>query len=212
MVTSLDGAATVGGRSGGLSGAARPGGVRLLRALADVILVGAGHGQGGELPPGQAAPEGVRWAGCGRAAPPSPPIAVVTRRLGLDLDEPAARRIAGARPHDRHHHRGGATRAAGRGGRHGRGDRRRPGQVDLAAAVGALAGRGHRQILTEGGPYLLSQIIEAGLLDELCLTVSPVLARRAPAGSWPTSGRCTSRGAWTPARSASPTCWPTTGT
>ena len=33
-----------------------------------------------------------------------------------------------------------------------------------------------RQILTEGGPYLLSQIIDAGLLDELCLTLSPLLA------------------------------------
>ena len=48
--------------------------------------------------------------------------------------------------------------------------------VDIRAAIGALAGRGHRQILTEGGPYLLNQIIEAGLLDELCLTISPVLA------------------------------------
>jgi riboflavin biosynthesis pyrimidine reductase len=48
--------------------------------------------------------------------------------------------------------------------------------VDIVAAVAALAGRGHRRILTEGGPYLLSQIIEAGLLDDLCLTFSPVLA------------------------------------
>jgi riboflavin biosynthesis pyrimidine reductase len=48
--------------------------------------------------------------------------------------------------------------------------------VDIVAAVTALAGRGHRRILTEGGPYLLSQIIEAGLLDDLCLTLSPVLA------------------------------------
>jgi riboflavin biosynthesis pyrimidine reductase len=48
--------------------------------------------------------------------------------------------------------------------------------VDLRAAVDALTGRGYRQILTEGGPYLLSQIIEAGLLDELCLTLSPLLA------------------------------------
>ncbi|HYA51601.1 MAG TPA: dihydrofolate reductase family protein, partial [Streptosporangiaceae bacterium] len=48
--------------------------------------------------------------------------------------------------------------------------------VDIRAAAGALAGRGHRQILTEGGPHLLSQIIAAGLLDELCLTISPLLA------------------------------------
>ena len=53
--------------------------------------------------------------------------------------------------------------------------------VDLKAAVAALAERGHRRMLAEGGPHLLAQIAEAGLLDELCLTVSPVLA--GPTGS-----------------------------
>ncbi len=48
--------------------------------------------------------------------------------------------------------------------------------VDLKAAAAALAERGHRRMLAEGGPHLLAQIIEAGLLDELCLTLSPVLA------------------------------------
>jgi len=47
---------------------------------------------------------------------------------------------------------------------------------DLKAAVGALAGRGHQRISCEGGPHLLAQLAGAGLLDELCLTVSPVLA------------------------------------
>jgi riboflavin biosynthesis pyrimidine reductase len=48
--------------------------------------------------------------------------------------------------------------------------------VDLKAAVGALAERGHRRMLTEGGPRLLAQIAAAGLLDELCLTIGPLLA------------------------------------
>ena len=48
--------------------------------------------------------------------------------------------------------------------------------VDLPAAVAALAGRGHRCILAEGGPHLLSQLAAAGQLNELCLTVSPLLA------------------------------------
>jgi riboflavin biosynthesis pyrimidine reductase len=48
--------------------------------------------------------------------------------------------------------------------------------VDLKAAVDALAERGHQRILTEGGPHLLAQLAGAGLLDELCLTFSPVLA------------------------------------
>lgn len=30
--------------------------------------------------------------------------------------------------------------------------------------------------MTEGGPHLLAQLVADGLLDELCLTLSPVLA------------------------------------
>jgi riboflavin biosynthesis pyrimidine reductase len=48
--------------------------------------------------------------------------------------------------------------------------------VDLKAAVGALAERGYRRMLTEGGPYLLGGLVAAGLLDELCLTIGPRLA------------------------------------
>ncbi len=37
-----------------------------------------------------------------------------------------------------------------------------------------LEQRGHRRMLCEGGPRLLAQVAAAGLLDELCLTLSPV--------------------------------------
>jgi riboflavin biosynthesis pyrimidine reductase len=47
--------------------------------------------------------------------------------------------------------------------------------VTPAAAIDALAARGHRNALVEGGPTLLGQITDAGLLDDLCLTFSPVL-------------------------------------
>src|SRR5205823_5681053 len=47
--------------------------------------------------------------------------------------------------------------------------------VDLAAALGALAERGYARVLAEGGPTLNGQLVAAGLLDELCLTVSPLL-------------------------------------
>ena len=67
--------------------------------------------------------------------------------------------------------------------------------VDIRAAVGALAGRGHRRILTEGGPYLLSQIIEAGLLDELCLTLSPLLAGPGAGRIVAGTARCAGRAA-----------------
>jgi riboflavin biosynthesis pyrimidine reductase len=48
--------------------------------------------------------------------------------------------------------------------------------VDLRAAADALAERGHRRLLAEGGPHLLAQLLEAGLLDELCLTIGPLMA------------------------------------
>jgi riboflavin biosynthesis pyrimidine reductase len=50
------------------------------------------------------------------------------------------------------------------------------GQVDLAAAAGRLAERGLRQLLSEGGPHLFGALTAAGLVDEVCLTVSPLLA------------------------------------
>ena len=48
--------------------------------------------------------------------------------------------------------------------------------VDLAFALGALAERGFTRVLAEGGPSLNGQLTAAGLLDELCLTLSPLLA------------------------------------
>jgi riboflavin biosynthesis pyrimidine reductase len=41
--------------------------------------------------------------------------------------------------------------------------------------LGALRGAGYRSIVCEGGPSLAAQLIEAGVVDEICLTVSPVL-------------------------------------
>jgi riboflavin biosynthesis pyrimidine reductase len=176
MVTSLDGAATLGGRSGGLSGGADQHVFAMLRALADVIIVGAGTARVEGYRPVRPGQEGVRWYWLREGRTPSPPIAVVTRRLDLDLESPLlaaspdhARTIVittEAAPPERRAAAAAAAEVivAGRE------------SVDIVAALGALAGRGHRQILTEGGPYLLSQIIEAGLLDELCLTISPLLA------------------------------------
>ncbi|MFP8904397.1 dihydrofolate reductase family protein, partial [Streptomyces atacamensis] len=46
-------------------------------------------------------------------------------------------------------------------------------EVDPARVPGLLAGHGHTRLLTEGGPRLLGRFAAAGVLDELCLTVSP---------------------------------------
>jgi riboflavin biosynthesis pyrimidine reductase len=50
------------------------------------------------------------------------------------------------------------------------------GRVDLPAALAGLHARGATQVLCEGGPRLLGAMIADDLVDELCLTVSPLLA------------------------------------
>ena len=52
--------------------------------------------------------------------------------------------------------------------------------VDLAAAVDVLRGRGCTDIVSEGGPNLFGELLASRLVDELFLTVSPVLAGRGP--------------------------------
>ena len=46
--------------------------------------------------------------------------------------------------------------------------------------MAALRDRGLGRVLCEGGPHLLGQLAAEGLLDELCLTVTPVLAGPGP--------------------------------
>jgi len=52
-------------------------------------------------------------------------------------------------------------------------------RVDPRGAVDALRARGHELVLSEGGPTLFTSFVTAGLVDELFLTVSPLLAGRA---------------------------------
>jgi riboflavin biosynthesis pyrimidine reductase len=47
--------------------------------------------------------------------------------------------------------------------------------VDPAIATAHLAARGLRRILLEGGPHLLADFVASDRLDELCLTVSPLM-------------------------------------
>jgi riboflavin biosynthesis pyrimidine reductase len=51
--------------------------------------------------------------------------------------------------------------------------------LDVNQALEGLRGRGMKVVLTEGGPHLMGQLIERGLLDEAFLTISPVVAGRA---------------------------------
>lgn len=163
MVGSVDGAPSgVDGLSGSLATAADRRVFRVLRSLADVVLVGAGTARA----------EGYR--------PAALPIAVVSGRLDLDLDSPL---LAAAT------HRTIVLTSSAAGRERVRaaaevadvevcGD----GSVDLVQALEALRRRGLADVLCEGGPSLLGQLAAAGLLDELCLTVVPTLEGSAAAG------------------------------
>lgn len=178
MIASVDGAAVIDGRSGALGGPADRRLLQILRTLADVILVGAGtaraEGYGPARPVAGAAGAGLRALRQGR--PATPPIAVVSARLDLDPQAPLlAQAPADARTIVL------TTRSAPADGRaaiarHAHLVVADTDQLTAGQVIGALAALGHTRVLVEGGPSLLAQIAAEGLLDELCLTVSPVLA------------------------------------
>jgi riboflavin biosynthesis pyrimidine reductase len=177
MVESADGAASVNGRSRGLSGDADRMVFGLLRSLADVIVVGA---QTARTERYQPAKEHEVRPELRAGRPATPPIAVVSRRLDLD---PRANLFTAAPPEARtivittelapEHRRAEFARYA---------DVIVAGAeaVDLKSAVAALTARGHHRLLSEGGPQLLGELAGAGLLDELCLTISPVMVGPGP--------------------------------
>jgi riboflavin biosynthesis pyrimidine reductase len=156
MIASIDGATAVGGLSGGLGGPADRALFAVLRSQADVVLVAAGT---------------VRAE---RYGPSNVPVAVISRSCRLDWDSPfftaaiappIVVTVAEAPPLER-------KKAADLADVIIAGER----DVDLVVALGALAERGYARVLAEGGPTLNGQLAAAGLLDELCLTVSPLLA------------------------------------
>lgn len=150
----------------------------LLRAFADVVLVGAGtlRAEADHVwSPGRVYPPAVREFSTLRETlgrPDSLPLAVVTAggsidpRLpalagGLILTTPAGAARIGPPPDDVR------VIALGVGGR-----------IGMTEVLAALSGEGFGRVLTEGGPHLFGQLLEAGLVDELFLTVAPVLAGR----------------------------------
>ncbi|MFJ7077436.1 pyrimidine reductase family protein [Streptomyces sp. NPDC098781] len=174
MVSTLDGAAQHDGRSQPISSAADMRVFGTLRGLADVVLVGAETVRREGYRPARARAEFAEAreaAGQGAA----PAVAVVSASLELDFDLPlftspsvptlvltgaaaAPDRIAAAEK------AGARVVIAGDGV-----------GVDPVRAVQGLAELGHTRLLTEGGPRLLGQLVASGVLDELCLTVSPML-------------------------------------
>lgn len=172
MVASADGAGSFDGLSAGLSSATDRQLFGLLRALCDVVLVGAGTARTEGYRPAR---RNSRLAGLREGRTATPPIALVSRSLDLDL---AATLFTEAPPDARTivitHAACDAeklTAVARVADVIVAGD----GAVDLEQALAALRDRGLGRVLCEGGPRLLGYIAAAGLLDELCLTVSPLL-------------------------------------
>ena len=173
MVATADGAASLNGVTQGISSDTDRRVFALLRTLCDVILVGASTAREEKYKP--ARPREL-WSHLRAGRPPTPPIAVVTGRLDLDPDSPL---ITAAPPDARTILITTASAPAARRdqlARHAEVIVAGEDTVDLTTAVDALAERGHRRLLTEGGPQLLAGLIAAGLLDELCLTIGPLMA------------------------------------
>jgi riboflavin biosynthesis pyrimidine reductase len=174
FVSTLDGAAAGDdGRSSSINTGADREVFGLLRALSDVVLVGAGT----------ARVEGYRratvrapWLGLRDGRPAHPTMAVVSRSGDVPPRLSQARRDAGevllitcARAGPEATDLARAT--LGQENVIVEGDV----SVDLAAAVDALAARGLCRILCEGGPHLMRDLTASGRLDELCLTLAPML-------------------------------------
>jgi len=173
FVESIDGAATVDGRSGGMSGPADKRRFELLRRVADAVIVGAGTVRIEGYGPLRVSDASVAWRTAhGMSA--HPVFVIVSRSLGLD---PASRIFTEARVRPVIV----TTAAPGFAAERARfdpvsdviavGDE----QVDLPAAIEALRARGLARLLCEGGPSLFGSLLAADLVDELCLTVAPQL-------------------------------------
>lgn len=172
MVAGLDGGVAVDGRVRGLSGPTDKALFVFLRSLADFVLVGAGTVRAERYGPVRL-PTDLVDERRARGQQDAPTLVVVSASLRLDPDLPLLQ--------------GGSDRpvvVTCAASNHGR--RRELEQVadvvvagdlgvDLAVALGELAHRGAGTVLTEGGPLLLGELVTAGLLDELCLTIAPVV-------------------------------------
>jgi riboflavin biosynthesis pyrimidine reductase len=173
MISSLDGAVVVAGRSGGLGGPADKLLFGVLRALADVVLVGAGTARTERYGPARITPDLQALRGR-RGQSLVPPIAVVTHSGVLDWgsslfhsDSPRPIVIA---PTDTDAVALARAREVSDVLTSG------TGAVDLSSALRELGDRGMHHVVCEGGPTLSTSLAAARLIDELCLTLSPHLA------------------------------------
>jgi riboflavin biosynthesis pyrimidine reductase len=169
FVSSLDGAVEIEGRSHPLGGPADLDAFMSMRAVADVVMVGAGTARTEDYGPVKLTAE-ARARRTERGQSSGAPLAVVTRHGDLaagrrffegDLIILTTDEVAADPPWGES---GAQVIAAGSG------------RVDLTTAVRELQDRGYERILCEGGPSLTAGLMAAGLIDEICVTISPIVA------------------------------------
>ncbi len=162
------------GGSRPLQSAADEASFHALRAVADAVVVGAGTARVEGYGPVRPRPAGIAWR-TRHGRPAAPPLVIVSQSLNLD---PGARCFSGptfvvtcataaARRRDQLAEVASVIVAGSA-------------RVDLQAAVRELRARGLTRLLCEGGPQLLTSLLTAGLLDELCLTLTPLLLGSTP--------------------------------
>ena len=152
----------------------------LLRACAAAVLVGAGTMRPRPAPVDRRAgathrpPRPTRRYAVDSATRRDPEIAIVTTSGSIDLAHPVLEQ--GAPVLTTNHGAAalgsrlpGASQAIALPGHNA---------VDLRAAVGLLHERGHNLILSEGGRGCSAHCLSAELVDEMFLTISPLLAGR----------------------------------
>ncbi|MGA5305821.1 pyrimidine reductase family protein [Nucisporomicrobium flavum] len=171
FVASVDGAVTVDGRSGGLGGPGDKQIFDMLRMTCDALIAAAGTVRTEKYDALRLDEAGRAWRRA-HGLPEFPLMVVVSGSLGLDpgqlifSDAPVPPLVVTT------------ARAVPPPGLADVAEILALGaeKVDLAAMVDELHRRGATQLLCEGGPRLFGSLIEADLVDEVCLTVSPLLA------------------------------------
>lgn len=172
FVSSLDGAATRSGVSGGLSSTADKRVFDLLRRLTDVVMVGAGTVRTEGYGPMRVDAASAAWREA-NGMPQHPVFAIVSGSLNLDpqsnifTDAPVRPIVitTSAPPASLVARFEAVADVIVAGAHH----------VDPTLALAALRERGLTHILCEGGPTLFGSMLDADAVDELCLTVSPTL-------------------------------------
>ncbi|HOA87684.1 MAG: pyrimidine reductase family protein [Microbacteriaceae bacterium] len=172
FVSSIDGAVTLGGLSGALGGEGDRRLMQVLRSMCDIVLVAAGtvraEGYGGL----RLETVDASWRES-HGLPAQPRLAMVSRSLDVGAEHPffaeaTTRPIVvtcAAAPAERRAALAAVADVLVCG----------DAAVDLADALAQLAELGLAQVLCEGGPHLFGELAEAELVDEVCLTLSPLL-------------------------------------